>query len=115
MQATAERTSQEWELVITDLTAKASAADSEAAELVREADSLALDAELGHDGAANRLKKIAAEISTKRQTAQTARAAITQAQRLWDEARAAENNEAERQRQAELSTLATAAIRHATT
>jgi chromosome segregation ATPase len=101
--ATETRTSQEWEGVIADFTAKARACDGEVADLVRDRNGLALDAELGIDGAARRLQKIASEITAKQQAAQTLRTAIGQAQSRRDEARVAEAAGADQQRHAQIA------------
>jgi uncharacterized protein YoxC len=113
MLATKTKTSREWEAVIENLTKKSHGYETETADLAAERDDLALDAELGTDGAQRRLQKITGEIAAKQTSMQSVRTAVSQAQRHAEEARAAEAEEEERQRQAKLSTLATKVVEHA--
>src|SRR5260370_41456915 len=53
-----EDTPARWEGVIADLTAKANTYDNEVTELTQSRDALALDAELGKDGAAKALQRM---------------------------------------------------------
>jgi hypothetical protein len=108
-----ENTVDGWTAVAADLAAKANRYQTEAAELVQARDALALDAELGQDGAARRLQKILGEIASKEAAAQSLRTAIAQAQAHLATARKTEAEAAERQRQEKLSALAARAMRHA--
>jgi len=113
MIATTQDTAARWESVIADLTVKANNYDNQASELSQQRDALTLDAELGQDGAARQLTKLLNDIAVKQSAASNARTALRQAQHRLEEARKAEAEIADRQRQAELSRLATVVIQHA--
>src|SRR5215469_15293188 len=111
---TTENTAQRWESIIADLTAKANASEVDVTELSHARQSVILDAELGVNGAAHRLAKLDGEIALKTRDVAVKREAIEQARNRLSEARAAESAIAERARQAELRTLASTAVKHAT-
>jgi len=116
MQQTAEATENtpaKWESLIANLTSRADTCDREARELAHEREGLLLDAELGIGGAAKRVAKLDEEIFHRNQEAAQKREAIRQAETRLAEARQREVAEAERVRQNELCTLASAAMRHA--
>ena len=100
--------------IITDLTNKADAYETEIRELTREREGLIpFDAELGTTGAAKRLKELDDKIAARRHDAAQKREAIQQAETRLADARQTEAADAERARQKELGGLASVAMRHA--
>jgi chromosome segregation ATPase len=98
-----QQTTEQWAGVLADLTSKARTYDTEIADLVSDRDGLALDAELGVDGASRKLQKINADLAGKQTAAQSLRTAIAQAQRYLEEARGAEADAAEQERQEQIA------------
>ena len=102
-----------WESLITALASRADSCDREAKELAHEREGLLLDAEMGVGGAAKRVAKLDEEIAHRTREAVQKRETIRQAQTRLADARQTEAAESERTRQKNLSTLASAAMRHA--
>ena len=116
MQQTAETIDDspaKWESLIAVFASRADACDREAKGLANEREGLLLDAELGIGSAAKRVAKLDDEIVQRVREAAQKREAIEQARRRLADARQTEAADAERTRQKELCTLASAALRHA--
>ena len=110
----ATNTAEGWCAVITDLTIKQQAARDHTERLRIEKQRLALEAAMGGTESKKRLREINAELARLTLEGDDWDAAITQAETAQRQAAQAESAAAERQRQEQLSRLASAAIRHAT-
>jgi uncharacterized protein YukE len=86
MQLQENRSAQDWGSVIADLAKRGNNLDAEAVALASEGDKLALDAELGIDGAAQRLKTIRADGVKKLMAANNLQVALESAKARHAEA-----------------------------
>jgi predicted RNase H-like nuclease (RuvC/YqgF family) len=105
MVTTENKSSQEWQQIITDLSAKTRGLETEVTEFIHDRDGLTLDAELGIDGAGKRIQKLSTEIAGRQTSLQNLKSAITQAQARLAESRKAEAAEAERERQLHIAAV----------
>jgi hypothetical protein len=93
-----DETPARWEGIIADLTAKSDGVQTEIGELTKKRDALALYAELGVNGAPQKLQKLQAEITGKQIAKSTIYVAIQQAREKLAQAKRAEAAEAEKTR-----------------
>jgi chromosome segregation ATPase len=110
---TTENTVTGWAGVIADLSAKRQAAQAHAQELRNQKAALALEAAMGSDAAKKQVTKLNQELAHLTLEADDWDSAIRQAESEKQKAEQAEKDAAERERQAELSRLASTAINHA--
>jgi hypothetical protein len=102
MQST-DNTPEKWETIIATLTNKDQISKAEITALTQQRDALALDSEMGINGAAAQLQKLTAAISSRQNLASTIATAIGQARLKLREARQRESEEAERERTQQIS------------
>jgi hypothetical protein len=102
-QSTETETSSKWQGVIADLTKRGANFDAEAVNLANEADKLALDAELGINGAGQQLQKLRREQAAKLAAGQNLQTALEAARQRHAKAVRREADAAEVVRRERLS------------